>query len=270
MQNLSSKPIGIFDSGLGGLTVVKELIKLLPHEDLIYLGDTARVPYGTRSVEIIRKFSEDDTKFLINKDVKLVVIACNTSSAVASKYLKNKFKNIPIFEVISSASEEAAKLGINIGVIGTPATVRSASYSNNIKKNSSKAKVKEVACPLFVPFIEEGEADSASLKLITKKYLSNLKKNKIDTLVMGCTHYPIIEDIISEEIGKNVHLVNPGQSVAKEVSSFLYKGNLLNDQKGDGKIKFFVTDLTERFTKITQMFLGGRIKGRINKVVLNP
>jgi glutamate racemase len=268
MRKQNGRPIGVFDSGLGGLTVVKELTKILPHEDIVYLGDTARVPYGPRGGETIRHFSEENTKFLISKNVKAVVIACNTSSAVAADYIKDKFNNIPIFEVIESASREASKKGKRIGVIGTYATVGSLAYPKKISKYAPSASVFGVSCPLFVPFIEEGEIESLSLRIVAKKYLRKLKERKIDTLILGCTHYPIIKYIIGREVGKKVNLINPGKSIAGEISLFLKENDLLNGQKAVGDIKFFVTDMTDRFTKMAEMFLGKRISGSIEKVDL--
>ncbi len=268
MQKEQGKPIGVFDSGLGGLTVVKELTKILPHENLVYLGDTARVPYGPRGVETIKRFSEENTRFLIGENVKAVVIACNTSSAVAADFLKSTFPKIPIFEVISSASNEVLRGTRSIGVIGTYGTVGSHAYAKNISKNLSRAKVIEKACPLFVPFIEEGEIEGKALKIIAKGYLSELKKQKVDTLIMGCTHYPIIKNIISETMGKGVTLINPGKSVAKEVFDFFKKNNLLNRQKKQGAADFYVTDLTDRFTKVAEMFLGKKIKNDLKIVEL--
>ena len=256
----NERPIGVFDSGLGGLTVVKELVKILPHEDIVYLGDTARVPYGPRGVETIKKFSEENTKFLIGQKVKAVVVACNTSSAVAAGYLRRKFRKTPIFEVIRPASVEAVRNGTSIGVIGTRATINSHAYLKNISRALPQAKVIEKACPLFVPFIEEGETDGEALKIIAGEYLSDFKKQKIDTLVLGCTHYPIIRSIISGIVGKNVTLINPGKSAASEVFYFLKKNNLLNEQKRRGTVNFYVTDLTDRFTKVAEMFLGKKIK----------
>src|SRR5258706_1073719 len=250
--------IGIFDSGLGGLTVVKQIISILPHENIIYLGDTARVPYGPRSPEIIKRFSEENTKFLIGKNVKCIIIACNTSSAVAAGHLKRKFHNIPIFEVIKPAITEAKKsVGSKIGVIGTRATIASGAYKVNFS----------VACPLLVPFIEEGDVKGKALQIILKDYLKPLK-GKIDTLILGCTHYPIIEHLIQKEIGKKVKLINPEKMVAFEVQGFLQKNNILNSQKEKGKIQFFVTDLTERVSKVAEMFLGQKISGVIQKVNL--
>ncbi len=256
---MDNRPIGVFDSGLGGLTTVKEIIKLLPDEDLIYLGDTARVPYGTRSRETIVKFSFDDANFLLSKNAKCIVIACNTSSALAGKELKNKLK-IPVFDVVLPALKEANRISKNgkIGVIGTRGTIDSKAYKVSFSQ----------ACPLFVPFIEEGEIKNQALKIIAKKYLSGFKKEKIDTLIIGCTHYLIIENIIRKEIGNNIKLINPGFCVAKELKEFLTKNKMLNNQKGLGKRDYFVTDYTERFIKMAEMFLGYKIEGNLKKVLI--
>jgi len=265
---IKNDPIGIFDSGLGGLTVVKQIVKLLPHENIVYLGDTARVPYGPRSPEIIKKFSEENTKFLIGKKVKCIVIACNTSSAVAADYLKRKFSKVPIFEVINPAAKQAAGSGKRIGIIGTRATIASKAYEKDIKKYSKFAKVFVKACPLFVPFIEEGEISGKALNEIANKYLADFKFKKIDTLVMGCTHYPIIRRIIEREVDYNVKIVDPGITVSLEVKDFLLKTGLLNNQKSRGIDKFYVTDLTKRFVSVAEMFLGDKISGSIQKIDL--
>ena len=252
-----NSPIGIFDSGLGGLTVVRELTGILPHENLIYLGDTARVPYGTRSPETIKKFSVENTNFLLKKKVKCIIIACNTSSAVAAGYLKSKFKKVPIFEVISSASKEAMLKGKRIGVIGTRATIASGAYG---------AAKYQTACPLLVPFIEEGELKSEALRLILRKYLAPLKKAKVDTLILGCTHYPIIKGLIQKEMGEKVRLINPEKTVAREVRKFLEESGGLSLQKEKGKKEFYATDLTSRFIKVAEMFLGHKIHAKLTKI----
>ena len=254
-----TRPIGIFDSGLGGLTVAKQIVKLLPNENIIYLGDNARVPYGGRSKETVTKFSFEDTNFLLNKNVKCIVIACNTASALAGEALKKKIK-IPVFDVITPALKEANKISKNnrIGVIGTRGTIGSGAY------NVSFAK----ACPLFVPFIEEGETKSDALKIVANDYLKDFVKDKIDTLILGCTHYPIIKDIIQETIGDGVQLVDPGISVAKELLSYLENNDLLNAQKELGEHKYFVTDYTERFIKVAEMFLGESLREKLEKAII--
>ncbi len=246
---MNDRPIGVFDSGLGGLTVVKEIIKLLPNEDIVYLGDTARVPYGTRSNKIIKKFSEENVNFLLKKNVKCIVIACHTSSAVAGNYLKRKFPNIPIFDVVTPVLESLTKSKKKIGVIGTRATVNSGVYSN-------LNKVVQVACPLFVPFIEEGETKGKLIESLVEKYIGNLK---VQTLVLGCTHYPIITSVIKEVI-PNTKLINPGVLIAENLKEYLVKNSLVNNQRIPGKKNFYVTDLNERFVKVAEMFLGEKVK----------
>lgn len=266
-----NRPIGIFDSGLGGLTVVREIIKFLPNEDLIYLGDTARVPYGTRSKETIIKFSFEDANFLLKQNVKCIVIACNTASSQAGDILKKRLK-IPVFEVITSAAKDAVSLTKNgkIGVIGTRGTIGSKAYQKKIKNLNSKLKVFANACPLFVSFIEEGETTGPALQLIAKKYLSGLKKQNIDTLILGCTHYPIIGEVIKQEVDSNkVKLIDPGNSEAKSVKKYLTENKILTSSEKSGKREYFVTDLTDRFTKVAEMFLGHSIDGKVKKVVID-
>lgn len=254
---IGKRPIGIFDSGLGGLTIVKEIIKYLPNEDIAYLGDTARVPYGTRSVETIKKFSLEDANFLINKKVKCIVVACHTSSATAGIYLKNKFKKMPVFDIVTPVLAELKNTKKRIGVIGTRATIASRIYS--------KLNAIQIPSPLLVPFIEEGETSGNLISLLVKKYLKEIKKNKVQTLVLGCTHYPIIEKVIKNVL-PGVLLINPGVVLAKNLKDFLVKNNLASNQKTKGKIDYYVTDLNNRFIKVAEMFLGEKLKGEIRKV----
>ena len=250
---MDTRPIGVFDSGLGGLTVVHEIVKLLPNEDVVYLGDTARVPYGTRSAETVKKFSVQDANFLLSKDVKCIVIACNTSSAYAAKLLKQKIK-IPVFDVVSSAMAKREKE--RVGVIGTRGTIASGAYAVPYSK----------ACPLLVSFIEEGQTEDRALGLVVKDYLRELRGKKIHTLILGCTHYPIISDLIQKEIGEKVKLINPGKLVAKDLKEVLIRRKMLNENRTEGKRFYFVTDLTPRFVKVAEMFLGEKIGGKIRKV----
>ncbi|MCX6705262.1 MAG: glutamate racemase [Candidatus Woesebacteria bacterium] len=256
---MNNKAIGIFDSGLGGLTVVKEIIKVMPYEDIVYLGDTARVPYGTRSKETIIKFSFEDANFLLQKNIKCLIIACNTSSALAGAELKKKLE-ILVFDVITPALKEAKEISKSgkIGVIGTRGTIGSGAYSVPFSK----------ACPLFVPFIEEGETEGDAIEIVAKNYLADFKKDNIDTLILGCTHYPIIKDVIKREVNNDVKLIDPGKAVAKEILEYLNENKMLNVQETKGKKDYFVTDLTERFTKVAEMFLGEKIQDKLKKVVL--
>lgn len=251
-------PIGVFDSGLGGLTVVRELMRILPNENLIYLGDTARVPYGGRSRDVITKFALEDAKYLLDKKVKCIVIACNTVSAMSGEYLKKKI-NIPTFDVITPALKEAKKISKGkICVIGTRATVASKAYKVDYS----------YACPLLVPFIEEGNLKSEALKIVVREYLKPIKSKNISVLILGCTHYPIIEDIIQKEIGNNVLLINPEKLVAREVKNYLTENKLLNPKTQIGKRGFYVTDLTDRFKIVASEFLGRDAKIELRKVDL--
>lgn len=255
---MDSRPIGVFDSGLGGLTVLRQIKSLLPSEDLIYLGDTARVPYGTRSKDTIIKFSEEDAKFLIKKDIKCLVIACNTSSAYAGNTLKRNL-NLPVFDVITSAirmAKSSSKEG-KVGLIATRATVASGAYKN----------VVSVACPLFVPFIEEGETSGKALELVAKKYLKQFSGTKIDTLILGCTHYPIIKKTIQKEVGRDIDLIDPGIELAKDLKIYLKKYKMLS-KNGQGNVKYYVTDYNQRFLDVAEMFLNEHVKGKIEKVTL--
>lgn len=261
---MDKRAIGVFDSGLGGLTVVHEITKALPNESIVYLGDTARVPYGTRSGELVREFSFEDADFLLRRNVKCIVIACNTSSAYASEALKKRL-NLPVFEVINPPSRKAATTskGRRIGVIATRGTIASGAYERAIHKISPKEKVFSQACPLLVPFVEEGEF-GPSLDKVIEKYLSSLK-GRIDTLILGCTHYPIIEGKIRKYLGKKVLFINPGHEAAQELKEYLEKRNMFSNNKNP-KRQYFVTDLTRRFIKVAEMFLGEKVDGKIKKV----
>lgn len=265
---MDTRPIGVFDSGLGGLTVLRWLKKVLPDEKFIYLGDTARVPYGTRSKETIVKFSTQDVKFLMGKGVKCVVIACNTSSALAYDDLKHEFK-IPLFEVVNPAAKIAANSTRNkkVGVIGTRATIGSHAHKKAIEEIDKDILVFEKACPLFVPLIEEGEVNDSWLEELANKYLKDIKKEKVDTIILGCTHYPIIKEVIAKTVGGGVELIDAGESVSQEVFDFLSKNSMLNGGS-EQKSEFYVTDLTDRFSNVAEMFLGEEINDKIEKVDL--
>ncbi|KKU17538.1 MAG: Glutamate racemase [Candidatus Woesebacteria bacterium GW2011_GWC2_45_9] len=266
---MDKRAIGVFDSGLGGLTVVKEIRKILPHENIIYLGDTARIPYGTRSKETVTRFSFEDAAFLLKENIKCLVVACNTASALAGDSLKKKIK-IPIFDVVAPAAKGAAGISRNkrIGVIGIKGTIFSQAYLKQILKSLPTAKVFQKACPLFVPLIEEGEIHGPIIAGALRKYLAYFRDKKIDTLILGCTHYPIIKGLIKRRLGQKVKLLNPGESVAQEVKGYLTKKNILNPEKGKGGVEYYVTDLTESFTNVAEMFLGEKMEGKIKKVSL--
>ena len=266
---MDKRPIGIFDSGLGGLTVLKKVKKLLPNESIIYLGDTARVPYGTRSKVAIVKFSFQDANFLIKKNVKCIVIACNTASALAGDEIKRKI-SLPVFEVINPAAKRAIKLSKHgeIGVVGTWATIKSNAYKKAVLAQGKQIEVFQQACPLFVPLIEEGEIHGELIRALIHGYLRFIKSRRVETLILGCTHYPIIEMEIKREMGKNVALVNPGKEVAKELKRFLLEKGMTSPKKVQRFDRYYVTDLTDRFVKVAEMFLGEKLSGSLRRISL--
>lgn len=249
--------IGVFDSGIGGLTVVKELFKQLPEYKVVYFGDTARTPYGNKSKETIIKYSGENTRFLIDKGAKIVVVACNSASASASEELKEEF-DYPVFEVINPAVEKALKLTKNkrIGVIGTRATINSGIYEKSLKQKDPEAKVFSKSCPLLVPLVEEGWLKKPETKKIVKKCVHDLRTRQIDTLILGCTHYPLLKEIISAKIGKRVKLVDSAEEIVKNIKKFLDNNSEAEKVlKKGGNHKFFVSDLTPHFFKIARKWL---------------
>lgn len=257
MKNLS---IGMFDSGIGGLTVLKEVRSLLPLEHILYLGDTARVPYGGKSPETVTRYALESAIFLLTKGVKILVIACNTSSALALPILQRKLP-IPVLGVIEPGAREAVACTRTkrIGVIGTKATVRSSAYEKAITHHDPAITVISKPCPLFVPIVEEGLEDDKVAELMATRYLSDMKAARVDTLVMGCTHYPILENQIRKVLGKGVTIVNTGAATAKDVSATLEKKGILN-HSGKGGSEYFVTDSPGSFKEIGSRFLGVEIE----------
>jgi len=262
---MKENPVGIFDSGIGGLSVVKEIIKILPKEDIVYFGDTARVPYGIKSEEIIKKFAVDDVNFLLKYNPKLIIIACHTVSSYASEFLKKKFKDINFIDVIEPTVEKAIKITKNkkIGVIGTPATISSGKYQSLLSKNGISFYTKD--CPLFVPVVEEGWFNNKISYEIAKIYLSGLIKKNIDTLILGCTHYPYLKKTIQKVTGKNVKIIDASYEVAVKVKEFLEK-NDLKKEKGNGKIFLFFSDIGPNLIKTVNLLFDEKIKYRIAKV----
>jgi glutamate racemase len=256
-KKLNNQPIGVFDSGVGGLTVVKEIVKVLPNESIIYLGDTARVPYGTRSREVITKFARQLTRFLLNKNVKCLVVACNTISASALAEIR-RISPVPVVDVISSTIE-AGRFGKKVGVIGTEGTISSAAYTPVAKLSA--------ACPLFVPLAEEGMTQGLAAEEIARGYLSGLKKAGIDTLILGCTHFPLLYSTIAKTMGSNVRLVVAGYPTARKLRQVLREKGLLRPESKP-TYKFYFTDAPERVTKIATTFLGSKLPGRIFKIDL--
>lgn len=255
-------PIGIFDSGIGGLTVFREIQKLLPHENLIYLGDTARVPYGTKSAATVQRYSRENVRFLLAQNVKMVVVACNTASALALNDLQREW-TLPIVGVVKPGAKGAVQKTKTkkIGVIGTEGTIRSGAYEREIKQLDPKAEVVSVACPLFVPFVEEGWLTGEAIRLVTEQYLSRFcaeqgvreDRRNIDTLILGCTHYPLLKPVIKEMM-KEVLLIDSAEETAREVFQTLTAKQLLASSTKPN-MDFFVTDSPERFRRVGEIFM---------------
>ena len=249
--------IGIFDSGVGGLTVVRAILEQVPGYDIVYFGDTAHTPYGTKSSETVIDYSIKNIEFLLSQGAKVIVIACNTASSVATAEVLERF-SVPIFEVITPAVEMALQISknFNFGVIGTRATVTSGIYEKKIIEKHPKAKVHSVACPLLVPLVEEGWLNKPETSSIVRKYLLPLKVRQIDTLILGCTHYPLIKKVIQRKIGRRVQLIDSSISVSGSVKAFLTQNADLGEQLGqNGKLMLFVSDVTDQFEKIATMTL---------------
>ena len=262
------KPIGVFDSGIGGLTVVKRLASTLPNENIIYFGDTARVPYGSKSNSTVIEYSIQNTKFLLQKNIKALVVACNTASSIAIPDLIEMF-DIPIIGMIEPGSRMALSKTKNkkIGVIGTRATIGNLAYSKEIKKMDNKAEVFEKPCPLFVPLAEEGWIKHRATYEIAEEYLKELRENKIDTLVLGCTHYPILSEVIQEVVGKKVALIDSGVASSELIKTELEKFDLLSDSGTNGSQEYYVSDIPAKFKEVAELFLGKAIS-HVHKVDL--
>ncbi len=240
--------------------MLKEVRQFLPHEDIIYLGDTARVPYGNRSPETVARYSLENAQFLLEKGIKMLVVACNTSSAIALAALKKRL-SIPVLGVIEPPAKEAVKRTRRkkIGVIGTRATIASGAYEKAIRKLDASVEVIARACPLFVPVVEEGLEEDEVAALLVKKYLGELKDSGIDVLVMGCTHYPILAPRIRELLGEKVYIVNTGKETAAEIQRALRAGGL-EKNSGKGRSDFFVTDAPDKLSDLGGRVLGGPLK----------
>lgn len=260
---MEKRAIGIFDSGVGGLTVFKSIREYFPFEDIIYFGDTARVPYGPKSKHTVINYSIQNTRFLLQQNIKLLIIACNTSSAVAIPYLQ-KLTNIPVVGVIVPGAEEAISMTTTgrIGIIGTDGTINSNAYKDELLKLNSKLNIFSQPCPLFVSLVEEGWLDKKVTNMIIEDYLSIFKEHDIDTLILGCTHYPVLKPAIDEFFQGKVNLVDSSQAILKHIIPFLD-----NSSKSPGKDLFYVSDNETKFTKIADMILDNKITD-LRKVTL--
>jgi len=253
----SSAPIGIFDSGVGGLTVFRAIEQRLPNESLIYLGDTARIPYGVRSPATIERYAYECASFVQSRGVKAIVIACNTASALAASYLRSRFE-LPITGVIRPGSRRAVEKTRNgrIGVIATEATIGSGAYERAILAIRSGLEITSRACPLFVPLAEEGWLNHSVTRQVAEEYLAELRSSGVDTLVLGCTHYPILRPVIEQTMGDHISYVDSGEAVAIEVAKLLEERGLIRSDQQPRVEEFYVTDSADRFRRVAELFLG--------------
>ena len=264
----NNAPIGVFDSGLGGLTAVRQLRKILPHENIVYFGDTGRVPYGMRGTDTIVQYAKQDIAFLLSHKVKMVIAACGTVSSTLPAAVSTALP-VPYMGVVQStaaAAVQATKSG-RIGVIGTPATIHSGSYAAAIRALLPTAEITATACPLFVPLVENGYFDKGNpvTTLVARDYLKACKAAAVDTLILGCTHYPLIKSIIGEEMGRDVVLIDPGKQVAAAAKLLLEQQNLLADNTC-GEADYYVSDSTESFRQLGNWFLGEYAGGSVQQI----
>lgn len=267
---MDSRPIGVFDSGLGGLSVVKELERILPNESIEYFGDTGRVPYGTRSRETIRAYAIQDEEFLLSKDVKMIIAACGTVSSVAADTAISL--PVPFLGVVEPAAKAAANATKNgrIGVTGTSATISSGAYEKCLKSINPDFEIISVDCPLFVPIVESGfiDKDDELTYIAAKRYLDKIAGFGVDTLILGCTHFPLISDTISRVMGENVTLISAGKSAAVECAKLLEENDMLCLSKAKPSRNFYVTDRPEGFYKTADLFFSGEFNGEVSQVAI--
>ena len=263
---MDSRPIGVFDSGLGGLTAMRELTHLLPREEIVYFGDSGRVPYGTKSREVIVKYTHQDIRFLKTFDVKAILVACGTVSTNADLGLLGKRYQVPIYGVVDPAAQKAVAVTRNkkVGLVATPASIRSGAYRRALSTLDPDLEIFENACPLFVPIVEAGRfrAGDPLAELLTAEYLQPLRDAGVDTLILGCTHYPLLAQVISAYMGPEVTLVSPGAEAAEALSRSIVP---CQGQK-EGRRRFFVSDSTTAFAELAALFLQEPVRGSVEKV----
>lgn len=264
---MDNRSIGVFDSGLGGLTAVKEIMRELPKESIVYFGDTGRVPYGSRSRETIIKYSRNDVNFLLKNDVKVIVVACGTVSSVALSQIK-EISPVPVIGVVEAATNAAilATKNNKIGIIGTSGTINSGAYERLIKDKNAEIETFSKACPLFVPLVENGHFDTMVAELVTEEYLASIKESGVDTLILGCTHYPLLKNTIARFMGADVTLIDAGAEVAKELKRVLTNGNICTNAAEEGKYSYFVSDNVDGFETLGGIFLEQTICGKVEKI----
>ncbi|HEY0671620.1 MAG TPA: glutamate racemase [Longimicrobiales bacterium] len=268
MSSGDNRPIGIFDSGIGGLTVAKAIFQLLPNESICYFGDTARVPYGPKSPTTVLRYSREAAAFLMSKDVKMLVIACNTATAHAAEALAQELP-IPVVGVVEPGARTAARTTRSgrVGVIGTAGTIASGAYDLAVRRLVEDARVYAQPCPLFVPLIEEGWQEHEATRLVAREYLEPLHEVDIDVLILGCTHYPLLADVIQETLGPDVKLVDSAHETAIEVRHELQQRQQLRAAAGQPSHAFFASDSPMRFKEVGSRFLGGAVL-QVEKVVV--
>ncbi len=266
---MDARAIGVFDSGLGGLTAVRQLMDQLPGERIVYFGDTSRVPYGTRSRETIVKYVRQDIHFLLEQDIKAIVIACNTADTTARTLVMDDY-DIPIFGVVEPAARRAAQVTRSgkIGLIGTPATIRTGAYEEIIAAQNPAAHLKAAACPLFVPLVENGRFRRGDpvAELVTAEYLAPLRDWGCDTLVLGCTHYPLLWDVIGDCMGPSVQLINSGREAAAAVAEGLARADLLAPLGGPGGCRYYVSDTPDGFSQLASIFLERDVSAQVEQI----
>lgn len=264
---MSSSYIGVFDSGLGGLTAVKELMHLLPNEPIVYFGDTGRVPYGTKSNETIVKYTKSDIRFLSTFDLKMVIVACGTASTIALPHVQENL-SVPIVGVADAAAKAAAQATKNkkVGIIGTNGSIRSGAYEKLIRAEDEAIETISVACPLFVPLVETGHLTGEIARLAAEEYLTGIKKAGVDTLILGCTHYPLLKDTIQSVMGEKVTLIDPGKATAGYAKEYLKEKNLLCEETPKEQYRFFVSDCPDDFLELGSRFLEKPIPGGVERI----
>lgn len=266
-QGGDARPIGVFDSGVGGLTVVRALMERLPLENIVYFGDTARVPYGVKSVATIEHFTGQITDFLLQQDVKMLIIACNTMAAVAAHVVEAKARGLQVLDVIEAGSQAAvaASPGGRIGVIGTPTTINSNAYARRMHALDPTVRVYSQACPLFVPLVEEGWLDHPVTRMTAQEYLRPVLAEEVDSLVLGCTHYPLLKPLLRDVAGAGVRLIDSAVTTAERAAQRLQEGGLAQVGHAPATYRYYVTDVPLRFQTIGERFLG-RSLGRVERV----
>lgn len=264
---MDNRPIGVFDSGLGGLTCVREIMRIMPNEDIIYFGDTGRVPYGSRSSATIVKYVRQDINFLRRFDIKFIVIACGTASSAALPHITTEYDTdiIGVVDPASKMAVDATKNGV-IGVLGTRGTINSGKYTEKIGNLNSEIKVISNACPMFVPVVENGYADTEIARILAHEYLEPIISGGADTIILGCTHYPLLRRVIQDIVGSGVTLIDSGSAAAYEAKRRMTEEQLLTSKVEEGRARYYVSDTIHGFEELGSLFLSKRIVGDVSKI----